>query len=262
MRVTGFVVCVEYDDLLAITLHRNMRHMRQCIVVTSPNDVKTQELASCVAGVKVHVTDAFYRGGAKFNKGLALEEAFELSGRQGWCLIWDADTLMQEKTIWPENLQQDVLYGARRLLLDDPSRWSPEFNWSHARPTQDRPGTGYFQLFHASSPTIAKLPWYDCTFTHAGGGDGYFTARWERKEWLPFKVLHLGPRDANWMGRATAKLDGSKHENAEARRAEMQHYLQNAPWRGKSPTLFEEHVQVEGHTPTGYVTGSGKVTPQ
>lgn len=259
MKFRGVTVCVEYDDLLGITLARNMRMLDECWVVTSPNDTATQALCAQVPGVKCFVTDAFYRGGAKFNKGLALEECFEAMGRHGWILIWDADTLFPDVQPNLPGLQPNVLYGAQRLLLRDASQWTPAFDWRNASPTKDRIGTGYFQLFHALSSTIAKLPWYDTTFTHAGGGDGYFTARWSHKEWLPFRVLHLGPRDTNWMGRATAKLDGTLSAEAAKRAVEMQHYLQNAPWRGKTPTMFDEHVTLDGHKPSGYKTGSGQI---
>lgn len=255
----GVTVCVEYDDLLAITLKHNISRMRECYVVTSPQDERTHALVQSIPGAKLFVTDAFYRGGAKFNKGLALEECFDHMGREGWMLIWDADIVFPPMWSMDRPLEVDVLYGARRLILNNIKAFNDKMDWRTARETKDRPGTGYFQLFNAASPTISQLPWYDATFTHAGGGDGYFTARWARKQFLPFKVLHLGPRDQNWMGRATERLDGELHPDAAKRAADMRHYLNNAPWRGKQPTEFNEHVSVDGYTPTGYKTGAGHV---
>ncbi len=42
--VKGIVVCVEYDDLLTITLPRNARHLTEIVVVTSPTDLRTQQV--------------------------------------------------------------------------------------------------------------------------------------------------------------------------------------------------------------------------
>ena len=93
----GIVVSVEYDDLLAITLARNARHFERILVVTSPADEATQDVAARVPNAEVHTTDAFYRNGAAFNKGLALEEGFERIGREGWLLAWDADIVMPQR---------------------------------------------------------------------------------------------------------------------------------------------------------------------
>jgi hypothetical protein len=254
----GIVVCVNYDDLLNITLVRNMRFFEECVVVTSPTDERTKKLASSIPNVRVFETDAFYRFGAKFNKGLAIEEGFEFLGREGWILIWDADTLfpseMDLSAITPGRL-----YGARRYILDNPKQWHEELNWASLPVSNDKSFPGYFQLFHASDPTISQLPWYDVTFGHAGGGDGYFESRWKSfvKVRLPFKVLHLGPRDTNWFGRASPRTDSVTIEDASHHLKEMQDFLVFKGWRKPLPgrtdvTKYEEKVVVPGMPPSGY----------
>jgi len=263
--IRGIVICVDYDDLLKITLEQNMRFMDECVVVTSLADERTRALVQDTASrynVRLHQTDAFYRYGAKFNKGLAMEEGFDVLGRHGWIVVWDADTLFpDDMPVWQliqsGRLRGDTLYGPNRLLLDDPRLWTPDFDWSRAHDTWDGVFAGYFQLFEATDPHLGQLPWYDVTFTHAGGGDGAFQARWpdNKKERLPFKVLHLGPRDTNWCGRISVRADGETLPSTAAESGEaMRAFLSYKGWRGcKTLKEFNEHVSVPGAVPTGFV---------
>lgn len=255
----GVVVCVNYDDLLKITLPQNLQNMEECLVITSPADTKTQELASQYPKCKLHVTDAFYRYGAIFNKGLAIEESFDVLGREGWILIWDADILMPKQKIYFNHLNPDVLYGARRRILNDPRQYHSGFNWQQAPIHYDRVWPGYFQLFNADDSHLIQRPWYDVTFAHAGGGDGAFQDRWKENEKarLSFEVLHLGPIDTNWMGRATDRLDGEKFEGQQKNQEIMDNYVRHKGWKRGSPPNqpILERVIVPGHSPTGFKVG-------
>ena len=207
----GLVVSVDYDDLLAITLPRNARHLTEILVVTSPNDVRTQAVVAAVPNARCFVTDAFYRDGAKFNKGAAIEQAFDVLGRDGWTLIWDADILLPDAPDWRQ-CDPARLYGAKRRLLSDVSRWSSGLrNWRALPLSSEFGWPGYFQLFHGSSPRLRDVrPWYATHSPHAAIGDKHFHDHWPivEKGWLPFEVLHLGPRDTNWFGRSSKRLDG------------------------------------------------------
>ena len=248
----GIVVCVNYSDLLKITLPRNARHLSEVLVVTHPDDEATQAVVKTVANAAVFATDAFYRHGAHFNKGLAMEEGFEVLGRRGWTLIHDADVILPDDLRLDIGLRPGYLYGMRRRLLHDPGLWRPELDWSKCPISADRVIAGYFQLFDASHPCMQKQPWYDVTFAHAGGCDGYFQSRWgyDKKVWLPTYCLHLGERDQNWWGRATWSLDG---QPPAVNQAAMNRYLASKGWHGKRGPKVDEHVEVPGHTPTGYV---------
>lgn len=221
--VRGIVVCVHYDDLLAITLPRNIRFLSECLVVTSPDDVRTKELVASIPNCRLFETDLFYRNGAKFNKGAALEAGMDILGRDGWILIWDADTLFPENMVLHPKIKPGNLYGPPRLILDDPKQWSPEFEWKCAHGTVDWEFPGYFQLFQADDPVLKQRPWYGIDWVHAGGGDSVFQYRWppSRKIRLPFHVLHLGPRDTNWYGRASERLDGEAIPEASERLESM-----------------------------------------
>ncbi len=227
----ALTVCVEYDDLLRLTLPRLLRHFDWLLVVTSPADDRTQYLvaqtvAEAMAGdearkVQLHVTDAFTRGGATFNKGLAIEEGLDVLGRDGWLAIVDADIVLPSTPIPnPQSLIPGFLYGpARRRMCVDPAAWDRGDDWSAHPFIQDHELAGFFQLFHASDPALWERPWYGIDWRHAGGCDSVFQAKWpaERRVRLPFEVLHLGPDGTNWHGRISPRLDGAAIPGREAR---------------------------------------------
>src|SRR5262245_59406044 len=124
IEIRGITSCVGYAALLEVTLPRNMRHFSECLVVTSPDDHATADGVARVAGARLHQTDAFTRHGAFFNKGLAFEESWDVLGRSGWILVHDADCLLPEELSLGQ-VRAGWLHGARRRILEDPSRWHP-----------------------------------------------------------------------------------------------------------------------------------------
>jgi hypothetical protein len=203
--VRGVVCSVGYDDLLAITLPRNMRHLTECLVVSSPDDARTQAVVESVPSCNLFTTDAATRNGARFNKGAAMEEAFDALGRDGWILIWDADILLPDRVEWV-GLEPTVLYGSRRRMLVDAKKWNPEMEWQGLPLSHEVGFPGYFQLFCGNC--LSVRPWYATHSPHAAIGDAHFEGHFRDKRHLPFEVLHLGPRDTNWFGRASERLDG------------------------------------------------------
>ncbi len=200
--IRGITISVGYADLLRVTLVRNLRHLTECLVVTTPEDEATKAVAASVPGVRILETDAFTRHGARFNKGLAMEEGFDALGRHGFVLIWDADILLPD--VMPvQDIKPNAIHGCRRRILENPESWRPDLNWNVAPHAKDGGPIGFFQLFHAEYPALAsKRPWYDVSFAHAGGGDAYFIGHWDagKRVVLPFDVLHLGLPDRNWFG--------------------------------------------------------------
>lgn len=216
----AITVCVEYDDLLAISLPENARHFDRMLVVTSPTDHATTLVANSFENVLAYHTDAFYRRGADFNKGLALEEGFNVLGRDGWICILDADTVLPRDVDF-SMLEIGKLYCPKRRILTDPTQWSRGLDWSTLPTPPVIEHAGYCQIFHADDPIIKGLrPWYGTNWRHAGGCDSDFHQHWppSRKIWLPWEVLHLGPHGKNWYGRYTARLDGSEPDHAAQRR--------------------------------------------
>lgn len=246
----GITTSVGYGPILQITLIRNMRHLAECVVVTSPDDRETQEVARAVPGVRVLETTAFTDHGARFNKGLGVERGFDFMGRHGWICIWDADVLFPEEMPLGD-LPADTLHGATRRTLADPLKWRPDLDWSKCPRERDGGPIGFLQIFNASA-IIDKRPWYDVSFTHAGGCDAAFMDLFHpaKRRVLPFDVLHLGPRDTNWFGTSSQARDT------------MQAYIIRNGWARSHPHVdrsaclrvpdIDERVQVPGYEPSSF----------
>lgn len=253
--IKGIVVCIDYSDLLSITLPRNISHLSECLVITSPDDHDTQQLvksmSESMANVDCLITNAFYRYGAHFNKGLALEEGFNLLRRDGWILIWDADIVFPDPMPLPE-LEIGKLYSPHRRDLIKVDTFSDELEWHHLPKHYDRGFWGYYQLFNAADPALAgKDPWYEITFTHAGGSDNYFQSHWSptNKVRPDFEVLHLGPSNRNWFGRVTGH---SIPQHVAIERSELQLALhQSNGWeKGGQVGPCNDRVSVPGYVST------------
>jgi hypothetical protein len=238
-------VCVDYDDFLAITLPRNSWRFERVLVVTSPEDTRTQSLVVYELGAECYVTDAFTRNGAKFNKGLAVEEALDVLGRDGWISVMDADVLLPEQASF-EDIESGHLYGAHRRMLWDPSKYRDGMDWTEfpdcpaERAENEIPG--YFQLFNSQDPALKEPPWFGTHWRHAGGYDSDFQNHWprSRQRWLPFEVLHLGTPGVNWCGRATPRLDdGTVHDAAAERWRDLSEFMRQ---RKRLGNFTAEHL--------------------
>lgn len=224
------MVCVDYSDILAVTLPYNRHHFQRVLVVTSPNDTATQELA-VQHGCELHVTDAFYLRGAAFNKFAALEEGLDARDfRHGWLCLMDADVLWPKDVKFQEpasdgridtmNLRgrTTLKIGALCTPLRRMAPWPcvgavpAESEWSQF-PIHRNVGewAGYSQIFHCDDPHLGAAPWHEVDWEHAGGADSLFQRKWSAhcKVRPPFEVLHLGEPGQNWYGRATPYSDGT-----------------------------------------------------
>lgn len=208
IRIHGITTCVEYDDYLALTLEHNCKFMDACTVVTDyATYARVAKIADPIRHCAVVATNAFTRNGAHFNKGLALEENFDwtLYLAEDYILIWDCDILFP--SFVAGGLEPNTLYGPSCRRMYEPVYLPlPHVNkWRHLPKSRDLEIAGYFQLFRADSQ---PRPWYETDWTHAGGADSMFARRFEHTQRLDFEVLHLGPRDTNWFGRCSKRLDG------------------------------------------------------
>lgn len=214
--MNSLVVCVEFDDFLAITLPRNRRHFARTLVVTSCSDTSTQHLAKD-NGCECLATDVFYEGGAVFNKGAAVEKGLDVLGRDGWFCMWDADIVMPESIEFQASC--DSLYSPFRKTIP-PGLFRDDLDWALLTNMGPTPGEfpGFFQLFHSTA--AGPRPWYSTSWTHAGGYDSDFQKKFgeEQLKRPPFVVLHLGPSvdighdmpdrvGENWCGRVTRRID-------------------------------------------------------
>jgi hypothetical protein len=223
MKIHGITVCVDYAAELAVGMLRWWTYLTSLTIVTTARDTATIDLArQWAAGgpaAHLHVTDAFYRDGATFNKGRALEEARrDLIARAdfaGWILLFDADVVPPAD--WADRcagLAAGSLYGCRRF------QGTPGALEDHGQPNlpHDVPGVGYFQLFHACDPVVVGAdPLIDVHWTHAGNYDNRLLDRWRAVGRpavnLPFRVAHLGTPGVDWCGKGNgATLEALRSE--------------------------------------------------
>jgi len=223
----AFITCVDFDDLLVASLKANAKHFDQVIVITAPHDKPTIRVASTAMNTVSFATDAFYQGGASFNKGLAIEKALNLFGRSGWIVCMDVDIVLPDPLpIDTSKLDTESLYGARRRMCYDPAEYKgPDWSKFHVKFDGEIPGC--FQLFHGSAAALKDKPWYGTSWRHAGGYDSDFEAKFRphNTQWLPFDILHLGEDGNNWYGRVSERLDGKPVRDQE-KHADDMHEMQ------------------------------------
>lgn len=236
----AIIVCVDYSDLLAVTLAYNRHHFAEVMIVTTPRDLSTVHVG-LQNNARVHMTETFYQDGAVFNKFKALEEGLDEFGRHGWLCIMDADVLWPKEINWnfyPEELpslhNKNVMWSASlytplRRMCEDLSMGVPQEPYWKSYPLhpQQVEWAGYTQIFHASSPFLPSAPWHQTNWRHAGGADSFFQQLWPKhhKHRPPFECLHLGPAGRNWCGRSTPYLDGTVDPLAEQRISSLRNFM-------------------------------------
>lgn len=217
MKINALTVCVNYADLLALSIDRWRPHFDSLTIVTSLEDEATAAMAR-EHGCALHQTDAFTRDGATFNKGRAIEEARQRMPWQDWILFFDADIVPERE--WFAKVSDGccspgTLYSARRFECMDATKIDdltlPPIN-------TDGVGVGYFQLFHTTDPHVADSPLLETCWKHAGVYDSHFMHRWNDRDrqLLPIRLVHVGERD-NWWGR------GNKQAFADMQAARREH---------------------------------------
>ncbi len=219
-KPVAVIVCVDYWDILELTIPYNHHNFSRIVVVTSSNQVIPLWIENY--NITIHITDKFYENGAIFNKWAPLEQGLELAGDE-WICILDADILIPQRNLvkdWGQNLLNTDrlivgnLYTPLRrmctnLVIPDETRWG---NFPIHQNVKE--WSGYFQLFHASDPVLGPRPWHETNWIHAGGADTFFQAKWPQsnKKRFVWEVLHLGLEGRNWCGRVTPHADGSVYE--------------------------------------------------
>lgn len=237
--MNGITVCVDYSDLLSITLPYNREHFNRFVVVTSPHDQSTIQVAR-ENDAYLWLTESFYHNGAIFNKWRALEEGLAVfKNSDDWLTVMDADIL------WPTKINHGQyvfgnLYTPRRRIHENLSDFTNgytlgELLWNRSPLYNEGEFAGYSQIFHTADNAFlgSHGSWYP-DWKHAGGGDSVFQSRWpfENKVRPDWECLHLGPPMRNWCGRVTPFTDGSLPKEAEERAAKLREIL--LARRGKS----------------------------
>lgn len=248
--IRAVCVCVDYADILSITLPYNQHQFQQLLIITSPGDTETKMLCE-KEKVPCFVTDLFYRDGAMFNKWLALEEGLNHFGREGWICLLDADVL------WPKNawksltgIRPGFLYTPRRrmypILPKNEDCIPSEAIWNnYPVHRNENEFAGYSQIFHASDPVLGDPPWHEVDWMTAGSADSFFQLKWpdHMKIRPAFEVLHLGPAGTNWAGRVSPYADGTIPEHAKERAEYLARMFRQR--QGKSGMRRFDHERIK-----------------
>lgn len=222
----AITVCEGFADVLAVTLPVMRHHFDEYYVVTSSKDHDTRSVAERWNAMPF-ITDCFWDDGAHFAKWKALEKGLDAMGRHGIICILDVDI------VWPSmapiNLEKGQLLSPLRRMMHDTSTVLKEgipleSEWARF-PLHRNQGehAGYSQVFHADDSVLGPPPWHDTSWSHCGGSDSFFQARWprERKVRPSWECLHLGDCGSHWLGRVGTTLDGTVLPGSESRKAEL-----------------------------------------
>lgn len=238
MKLEAVVVCVNYSDFLNWTLAFNSQMFDKIVVVTSPDDYRTQQICEkwyvhCVQ------TNVMYEDNAPFNKAKAINEGLKYLDKSDWVLHLDADILLPPMTRRILNglpLDEECIYFAFRMnckgfnnfikYIQYPKSTHEGWVYTHMNlpmlematminryvPNSDNKidgvvPIGYFQMWNPKASNIYKYPE---THNTAARTDMQFGMQWDRRSvrYLPeIPVIHLESEEAamgtNWTGRKT-----------------------------------------------------------
>lgn len=199
MISTGYVVCVNYATTLRECLLSFFKVCRSIVVVTTPDDALTRCVLKSLEveenRLLVLFTDVFTKNGAYFNKGAALEQAYNAYKDGDWCLFFDADITLDDLAVHslrelPSHATIDKMYGVQRRnsgetkILNDP--------WP----------AGWCMAFHPKGPALSSKPPIPNNFIHAGNYDSVMIEAYPplNRIFLPGVCEHYGPSGVNWCG--------------------------------------------------------------
>lgn len=256
MRIEAVVVCVNYSDFLEHTLPENLQQLDDIVVMTTPDDWRTQKICSKYSVTCVPTT-VFTEHGGTFNKARGINFGLSFLPKTDWLVHLDADILLCRdfrRLLHKALLNPKNIYGADRINvygydswlklkphLDHhwDSRWFVDSGFCHkkedtkaidmrlgARIVHNEHGylpIGYFQLWHSSAGKS-----YPHKLGSAAGSDCVFPAQWPRENrvLLPeITVFHLDSEEhhgigTNWKGRKS-KTFGPEMAEAQKKSPEM-----------------------------------------
>jgi hypothetical protein len=233
LRLEAVTTCIGFDDLLDVTLTHNHPHLDTMIVVTSHDDIKTQQVAKKHGAILV-LTDLFKKNHRNFNKGAAINAGFGHFQYHGWRMHLDSDIVLPDNfrrlAFNHTHLDKDALYGCDRIDVIGREhlhrlRQTPQHSWSvfmspsgvvsprYVDTLRGYIPIGYFQMWHAD----CQKP-YPYSLGTAAHDDVLFADQWpsSHRRLLPTVVCyHLVSRTPelgeNWNGkRRQPRLDEKK----------------------------------------------------
>src|SRR5271166_6433020 len=123
--VEAVTVCVGFDDFLAEVIPFNRVQLSRWLIVTSYRDEATRDLTKR-ANLECLCTDDFWRDGASFDKGRALDHALGQLDHKGWVLHLDSDIALPphyQASLRGADLDPSCIYGVDRFNVVGSAKW-------------------------------------------------------------------------------------------------------------------------------------------
>jgi len=215
--ISIITTCVNYSDFLSITYKYNKQEFEKnyYLIVTSKKDKATQEF--CIRNsIDYYETNAFYKGGAYFNKANAINEAFMFLKEKifvnEWILLCDADVVVAPAVNYfvnqMEHKDANCLYSVGRHVCNN----MQEYKDRHTK-YDGCEFIGFFQLFHKKHIVqhLETYSWFLPSYDNCSGYDVEFMKKFKcREEIHKYPALHLGQTHINWYGRKSKPWDTSE----------------------------------------------------
>lgn len=229
MYLEAVTVCVNYSDILALTISNNKSIIDNWIIVTDTKDRDTKKVCD-LYNIQCIQTDVFYENDEVFNKGKGINAGFDILNLKGWVMHLDADILLPpnfKKILEIGALETDCLYSMDRIDVIGRDMYIDVLQEMHTvysnyvflqskypistRMFHNKMGycpIGYLQLFHNS-----KIIPYSERHESAARSDVLFLNNWDmskRRLHPGGFVYHLMSENSemgtNWEGRISKKF--------------------------------------------------------
>jgi len=209
-KILPITLCINYSDILDLTLRANHKFFKEYIVISIAEDQKTREICQQYQSVTVELTDQLHANNAKFNKSAIIhhvQKKYHASHADHWILLMDADILLPpEFPKWLDRTQKvfkkidlHALYGIQRRDYTTPENLKSNISIPY-----DHTFVGYFQLY------FDKNKYYPTTSQSCGVCDSTFMTSFKPTQRIKLcttnpndHVCHLGVNTLNWTGRVT-----------------------------------------------------------
>lgn len=183
-------------DFLKIFLEKNKKHFDHIIVVTSPDDTDSIDVAKKYQA-SILSTDIFYRNGNKFDKGGAYNKALDLLLYKDWVCFIDVDIILEDnhkESLLKYELNRNIFYGIDRLNIltnIDKENFLNGLKFNSSLDSEHEWGFGYYQMF-SMDHFIIKQKVENKETVYPSSPDTYFSDFLFRKEFGPGYTDHEG----------------------------------------------------------------------
>lgn len=125
MNINCVITSYNYSDFLCHTLPSIRTVFDRTIILTSKTDEQTKKICK-YWNVEFLETELPFSGGAKFNKGLAIQFGLDYLNSKDWVVTMDSDIFLPPRFnefIRTRTYKKDCLYGIDRLEVKNWETW-------------------------------------------------------------------------------------------------------------------------------------------